>query len=115
MWRHPYKGGEWRPCINKSEEVWQVVKRSLDWPHADRWSSNLTMLVIVQDLSGAVNPSEESAIGKLELSLYQLEARVLQLRMKGKQDDAEKLMVLSIFTKSGRGTSSTLLLLIPPV
>ncbi|KAI3910410.1 hypothetical protein MKX01_034804 [Papaver californicum] len=20
VWRHPYKGGEWRPCINKSEE-----------------------------------------------------------------------------------------------
>ncbi|OVA07564.1 Cwf19-like protein [Macleaya cordata] len=42
--------------------------------------------------SEAVKPSEESAFGKQELSANQLAAKAMQLRMKGKHEEAEKLL-----------------------
>ncbi|MCL7028962.1 hypothetical protein MKW94_008652 [Papaver nudicaule] len=42
--------------------------------------------------SGEGKHSEESAAGKQELSANQLAAKAMQLRMKGKHDDADKLM-----------------------
>lgn len=47
--------------------------------------------------SEAGKPGEETAVGKQEFSANQLAAKAMQLRMKGKHEEAEKLTVRCIF------------------
>ncbi|KAI3852344.1 hypothetical protein MKW92_040216 [Papaver armeniacum] len=68
-------------------------KKEDDGPSCSPRDMETVNMEVGMGSAGVGKPSEESASGKQELSANQLAARAMQLRMKGKHDEADKLMV----------------------